>query len=133
MSKLALAITNSEVDAGAAIAMSKLALAITNSEVDAGAAIDYSKINVPSLAIIRAKLANGIIDETKLNTGAVTTAKLDYNGGANPGSGDKGKAIIVNESDETKFAFTDFPAGLVRLQLPKHHSNTGQSFGLRLE
>ena len=81
MSKLTLAITDSEVDAGAAIAKSKLAaLAIVDADVDAGASIAKSKL--AALAIVDGDVS--AITVTKITGGidgrkASTTGDKDIN------------------------------------------------------
>jgi len=72
-------LTNTNIDASAAIDQSKLNLAITNSEVDASAAIDQSKLN---LAITDSEVdASAAIDATKIHDGSVTNAEFGYIGG----------------------------------------------------
>jgi len=116
-------IVNADVNASAGIVGSKLAdNSIPNAKL-VNSTIDSTKI--ATLGIARANLSNGIVDGSKLNTGAVSTPKLDYNGSGAPGSGDKGKAIIVSESDESLFDYVDFPAGGAGFLQPNLVAGTG--------
>ena len=77
------AVTDAKVSSSAAIAQSKLALSITNAEVNASANIDGSKLAATS--ITSGKLASSSVTTAKIAANAVTPAKLQ-NTSVTPGS-----------------------------------------------
>jgi predicted secreted protein len=96
-------IVNADIKSNAAIAQSKLSLDITDSEINASAAIDATKIADGSVTSTEFQFIGGLTSDaqTQLDAKATTSDTLDEFG--NPVA-----ALDINDQELTKFVAKDF-------------------------
>ena len=116
------ALTNSNIDAAAAIDQSKLNLSITNSEVNASAAIDATKIHDGSVTNTEFGYIGGLTSDAQTQL----DAKLPLAGGTLSGNlafGDnEASGVVLKDYAETDVAVSS-SAGVVAIDLA--NGNTG--------